>query len=79
MIYNKRSKHSAGVSPANAAKPSPNVQNFSVQPLPSKARGYVKRMVGEALVLKPKLADNVALKPKPSMATRRAKRETNAA
>ena len=64
---------------ANAAKPSPNVQNYSVLPLPSKASGYARRTAGEALVLKQKLADNVVLKRKLSMAVRRAKRETNAA
>jgi hypothetical protein len=36
-------------------------------------------MAGEAPDLKRKLADNVVLKPKPSMDARPAKRETNAA
>ena len=62
---------------ANAAKPSPNVQNYSVLPLPSKASGYARRTAGEALGLKQKLADNVALKLNPYMAARPAKREMN--
>ena len=40
---------------------------------------YANGMAGEALALKPKLADNVVLKPKPFMAARPARRETNAA
>ena len=63
------------MSHANAAKPSPNAQGSSALPLPSKASGSVRRTAGEALGLKPKLADNVALKLKPSMDVRPAKRE----
>ncbi len=68
-----------GVSSANAAKPSQNAQNCSALPLPSKASGYARRMAGEALVLKPKLADNVVLKLRPFMDARPARREPNAA
>jgi len=67
------------VSSANAVKPSQNAQNCSALPLPSKAIGYVRHMAVEALALKPKLADNVALKLKPFMAERPVRRETNAA
>jgi hypothetical protein len=67
------------VSSANAAKPSPSAQNYSALPLPSKASGYAKLTVGEALALKPKQADNVALKLKTFMAARPARREPNAA
>ena len=67
------------MSSANAAKPSPSAQNYSALPLPSKASGYARRTAGEVLALKPKLADNVVLKPKLSMAVRRTKRETNVA
>ena len=67
------------MSPVNAAKPSPNAQNFSAQPLPSKASGFVRHMAGEVQALKPKLADNVVLKLKPFMDARPAKRDPNAA
>jgi len=67
------------VSHASAAKQSPSVQNFSALPLPSKVSEYAKRMAGEALALKPKQADNVALKLRPFMAVRPARRDTNAA
>jgi hypothetical protein len=67
------------VSSANAVKPGPNAQNFSALPLPSKASGYVRHMAGEAPALKPKLAENVALKPKPFMDARPARREQNVA
>jgi hypothetical protein len=67
------------VSHANAAKPGPNAQNYSALPLPSKASGYARRMAGEALALKPKQADNVALKLRPFMAARPARCEPNAA
>jgi hypothetical protein len=49
------------------------------QHLPSKVNGCVRRTAGEALALKPKLADNVGLKLRPFMAARPARRETNAA
>jgi len=58
------------VSPANAAKPSPNAQNFSALPLPSKASGYVRHMAGEAPALKPRQADNVVQQQKSFMVTR---------
>ena len=40
---------------------------------------YARRMAGEVPALKLKLADNVALKLKPSMAERPARRDPNAA
>ena len=67
------------MSHANAAKPNPNLQNYNALPLPSNASVYVRRMAGEALAQKPKLADNVVLKQKPFMAARPARREPNAA
>ncbi len=67
------------MSHANAAKPSPNAQNYSALLLLSKASGYVRHMAGEAPALKRKLADNVVLKLKLSMAARPARREPNAA
>ncbi len=67
------------MSSASAAKPSPNAQNYSAQPLPSKASGYAKLTAGEAQAPKQKLADNVALKLKPFMAARPAKCEMSGA
>ena len=67
------------MSSANAAKPSPNAQNYSALPLPSKESEYVRRTAGEALALKPKLADNAVLRQKPYMGARPARREPNAA
>ena len=67
------------MSSVNVAKPSPNAQNYSALPLPSKASEYARRMAGEAQALKPKQADNVVLKLKLSMAARPARREPNAA
>ena len=69
----------AGVSHASVARPSPNAQSYSALPLPSKASECVRRMAGEAPALKRKLADNVVLKLKLSMAARPARREPNAA
>ena len=48
-------------------------------PLPSKASVYARRTAGEAPAREPKLADNVALKLKPSMDVRPARRDPNAA
>ena len=67
------------MSHANVAKRGPNAQSYSALPLPSKVSGYARRMAGEALALKLKLADNVVLKPKLSMAVRPARCEPNAA
>lgn len=67
------------MSSANAAKPSPNAQNYNALPLPSKASGYVRRMAGEVPALKPRQADNVALKLNPFMDARPARREPKAA
>ena len=53
--------------------------NYSAAHQPLKENVFANGMAGEAPALKPKLADNVALKPKPFTAARLAKRETNAA
>ena len=67
------------MSSANAVKPSQNAQSFNALPLPSKASGYARRTAGEAPALKPKLAGNAVLKPKPFMDARPARREQNVA
>ncbi len=53
--------------------------NFSAAHQRLKENEFANGMAGEALAQKPKPADNVALKPKPSMDARPARRETNAA
>ena len=64
---------------ANVAKLSPNAQSSNAPLLPSKASGFARLMAGGVLALKPKLVDNVALKLKPSMDARPARREPSAA
>jgi hypothetical protein len=59
-------------------KPSPSEPNNSAALLHLKASRYARRTAGEAPALKPKLADYVALKLKPSMEERPARREPNA-
>ena len=53
--------------------------NFSAAHQQLKENVFANGMAGEALALKPKLADNVALRLKLFMAARPARRETNAA
>lgn len=53
--------------------------NFSAAHQRLKENEFANGMAGEALAQKPKLADNVVLKPKSFMVTRHARREANAA
>ena len=63
------------MSHARAAKRNQNAQNSNALPQLSKGSGYVRLMVVVALVLKPKMDANVALRLKLSMDARLAKRE----
>ena len=64
---------------ATSVKLEAHALNYSAAHQRLKASGYATRMAGEALALKPKLADNVVLKQRPSMAARHARRDPNAA
>ena len=65
--------------PANSARGHPVVPKSGAKPPLQKTSPYAAFMAGEALDLKPKLADSVALKQKPSMVVRPVRRELNAA
>ena len=53
--------------------------SYSAAHLRLKENVFANGMAVEALAQKPKLADNVVLRPKPFMAGKHAKRESNAA
>ena len=78
-ILNKHSRHSAAELTALDVKPNQNGHTYSVRPPLSKASGYARLTAGEAPALKRKLADNVALNRRPSMAVRPVRLEPNAA
>ena len=64
---------------ATSVKPEALALNYSAAHQRLKENVCANGMAGEALALKPKLVDNVALKPKPSMAERPARRGLSAA
>ena len=64
---------------ATSVKPEALALNYSAAHQRLKENVCANGMAGEALAQKPKLADNVVLRPKPFMDVRPARREPNAA